>query len=169
MNQVNALTAMCSTPMCSTLGQRRHPRHARGVTLIELLVTILVISIGLLGLAGMQTVSMQYNHSSYLRTHANNMAYDIADRMRANRRAAENGDYNIGLGAAAPSGGSVAANDLAEWRAAITATLPDGTGSVTVNNNGKATIQIRWLDGQDEREGDTEAERQTTYTLETRI
>ena len=169
MNQVNALTAMCSTPMCSTPGRRRHPRHARGVTLIELLVTILVISIGLLGLAGMQTVSMQYNHSSYLRTHANNMAYDIADRMRANRRPAMNGDYNIGLEAAPPAGGSVAADDLAEWRAAIAATLPNGTGSVTTNNDGKATIRIRWLDSQDEREGDTEAERRTTYTLETRI
>lgn len=165
MNQVSALTAM-HMPARRT----SHPRHARGVTLIELLVTILVISIGLLGLAGMQTVSMQYNHSSYLRTHANNMAYDIADRMRANRGSAMNGNYDIGLADGAPTGGgSIAAADLADWRNAITATLPNGTGSVTVNNDGEATIQIRWLDSQDERDGATEADRRTTYTLETRI
>lgn len=165
MKSIRALTAMGSTS-----GRTFHPRHARGVTLIELLVTILVISIGLLGLAGMQTASMQYNHSSYLRTHANNMAYDIADRMRANRRAAMNGDYDIGLADGAPTGGgSVAAADLADWRGAITTTLPGGTGSVTVNNDGEATIQIRWLDSQDERDGATEAARRTTYTLETRI
>jgi type IV pilus assembly protein PilV len=140
-------------------------RRARGVTLIEVLVTILIIGIGLLGLAGMQTVSMQYNHSSYQRTHANNMAYDIGDRMRANRQAARNGDYDIALDGTAPTGGSIAANDLAAWRAAISSKLPDGTGSVAVNGDGVATIQVRWLDSRDEREADDV----TTFTLETRI
>lgn len=149
-------------------GVPRGPRlqHARGVTLIEVLVTILIIGIGLLGLAGMQTVSMQYNHGSYQRTHANNMAYDIADRMRANRQAARNGDYNIALDAEPPGGGgSVAASDLVEWRADIRSKLANGTGSVAVNGDGIATISIRWLDSRDEREADEV----TTYTLETRI
>ena len=140
-------------------------RKARGVTLIEVLVTILIIGIGLLGLAGMQTVSMQYNHGSYQRTHANNMAYDIADRMRANRQAARNGDYNIALDSAPPGGNSVAASDLAEWRADINNKLPNGTGSVAVNGDGIATITVRWLDSRDEREADDV----TTFTLETRI
>lgn len=144
-------------------------RRSRGVTLIEMLVTILVIGIGLLGLAGLQTVSMQYNHGSYLRTHANNMAYDIADRMRANREAAMNGDYDIGLADSAPGGGTVAADDLTEWRNAIQTVLPDGTGAVTVDNDGAATIRIRWLDSQDVREGELEQDRETTYSLDTRI
>jgi len=136
----------------------------RGITLVEVLVTVLVVSIGLLGLAGLQAASTQYNHSSYMRTHANNMAYDIADRMRANRQAAMDGDYDVVIpqGGSAPSGGSVAAQDLQQWWTAIDGTLPAPEAEVAVDGDGNADITIEWLDDRGENE-------RTEFELETRI
>jgi len=154
-----------------TRPSNRHPsslRRRRGVTLVEMLVALLVISIGLLGLAGLQNVSLQYNHSSYLRTYANNMAYDIADRMRANRDAARNGDYNINFGDA-PSGSGVVRDDLQEWLGAIQGTLPDGEGEIEVQGDDRiTTIRIRWLDSRNAEDPDAD-NGVVTFTLRTRI
>lgn len=68
--------------------------HARGLTLVEILVALLVLSIGLLGLAALQTTSLRFNTSAYYRTQATALAYDLSDRMRANRQAALDGLYN---------------------------------------------------------------------------
>lgn len=153
--------------MIAALRQRGSMKAARGISLVEILVTILVVSIGLLGLAGLQGVSTQYNHSSYLRTHANNMAYDIADRMRANREAAMDGDYDADIpqGGAAPSGGSIADEDLQEWWAAIDDTLAEAEAEVDVDADGNARITIEWLDDRDQRAD----EERTEFELETRI
>jgi len=150
-----------AAPAAAPPRTRRH--RAAGVTLIEVLVALLVLGIGLLGLAGLQTVSMQYNHSSFMRTHANNMAYDIADRMRANREAALNGNYDLDIDDSPPGGATVAAQDLVEWYNGIQAALPDADGGVTVAADGTATIEIRWLD--DRGEGNAT----TTFDMETRI
>jgi type IV pilus modification protein PilV len=55
-----------------------------GFTLVEVLVTVVILAVGLLGLAGLQAVSMRNNHSAYERTQAVQLAYDMADRVRAN-------------------------------------------------------------------------------------
>lgn len=57
-------------------------RKTSGFTLIEVLVTLVVLSVGLLGLAGLQLVGMRGNHSAYLRTRATLAAADLVDRMR---------------------------------------------------------------------------------------
>lgn len=147
------------------LRQRRCSRHAmQGVTLIEVLVTVLILAIGLLGLAALQNAAMQFNHSSYLRTHANNMAYDIHDRMRANRQAAMDGEYDLDTDASGPpsGGGTVAEQDLQEWWTTTNGTLPEAEAKVDVDSDGVATITIEWLDdrGEDER---------TKFDLNTRI
>lgn len=144
------------------------PRRQRGVSLIEILVTILVVAVGLLGMAGLQTVSLQYNHSSYMRTHATNMAHEIADRMRANREAAVDNEYNIDTeGNDPPSGGStVAEQDLREWWLAVDRVLPSPQTKITVDNNGGATITLKWLD---ERDQNSDEVKKTSFTVETRI
>jgi len=53
-------------------------------------VTVLILAVGLLGLAGLQAVSMRNNHSAYLRSQAVQLAYDMADRVRANSLANRN-------------------------------------------------------------------------------
>ena len=80
-----------------------------GSTLIEVLITVLIVSVGLLGMASLQLKSVSLNHSSYQRLQATNLAYDIADRIFVNGAQAREGNYTIALGAGA---GSVAASDV---------------------------------------------------------
>ncbi|MGR9107598.1 MAG: type IV pilus modification protein PilV [Gammaproteobacteria bacterium] len=78
--------------------QGHHPKYCHrrdcGFTLVEVLVSVVVLALGLLGLSGLQVASLQNNHSAYLRTQATLLAYDMADRMRANTTALEALDYN---------------------------------------------------------------------------
>lgn len=116
-----------------------------GFSMLEVLVTILIMSVGLLGLAGLTAASMRNNHGAYHRTQAVWLAYDIADRMRANRAVALGGGYNLALATAAPVGGAVNQVDLQQWVARL-GVLPNGTGSVNVANDQSVTIIVQWND-----------------------
>lgn len=127
---------------------RRRPLavgHARGVGLIEVLVTTLLVSLGLLGLASLQLTSLGRSTSSTLRTEALLQSYDLLDRMRANRAQAIGGLYDLPFEASA-SGSTLAAGDLGDWKAALDDTLPDGDGQVQVDAQ-VVTISVRWRDG----------------------
>lgn len=122
-------------------------RRQRGVTMMEVLIAVLVLAIGLLGMAALQSASLRYNHSAYMRTVSNNLAYDMADRMRANRDAALNGDYDIAYADADPTGATVPEQDVAGWRAEVGQALPSGTSRIEVDAaTGEATIGVRWDD-----------------------
>ncbi len=120
-------------------------RSQSGFTLLEVLITLIIMAIGLLGLAGLQTMSLRANHEAYLRGQAVVQAYDIADRMRANRKGIEDGHYSYSaavLGTketkcetAKTAGGGcttqqMAQNDLFRWNEANRASLPSGIGIV---------------------------------------
>jgi type IV pilus assembly protein PilV len=127
--------------------------ESRGFTLIEALVALIVLSIGLLGVAGMQIAGLRANLSAASRTQASYLADDILDRMRANYTAARQGNYNVALGATL-TGTSPAQKDVQAWVAEL-ATLPAGKGSITVATpSNVATINIQWMDS---RSGDTSA------------
>lgn len=129
------------------ISRARPPAAARGFTLLEMLVALLVTSIGLLGLAAMQLTAIKQNHNAYLRAQAVQIAHEIAEDMRANRVAALAGAYNLGFANAAPAGKSVADGDLTAWRARLGQTLPEGEGAVTVDaGNATAAVQVRWND-----------------------
>jgi len=113
-----------------------------GVSLVEVLVATVVLSLGLLGLAGLQASGLRVGQSSIYRSQAAQLAYDIVERMRVNVANAE--EYEIALDAAAPSGSSVAAHDLQDWRQRLRS-LPSGTGSVAVNGT-QATVVVQWDD-----------------------
>ncbi len=110
-----------------------------GFTLIEVLVAIVVLSLGLLGLAGLQAASLRNNQAAYYRGIATQQAYDMADRMRANLAGVSAGNYN-NITATIPadpgcfSSGCTAANmaitDHFQWNTANAALLPNGVGSV---------------------------------------
>ena len=59
-------------------------RNTNGFTLLEVLIALLIFSLGLLGMAGLLVVSVQTNHSAFLRSQATFLSQSIADRMRAN-------------------------------------------------------------------------------------
>jgi type IV pilus assembly protein PilV len=119
-------------------------KYQTGAGLIEVLITVLILAIGLLGLAALQTRSLQYNHASALRSQANILASDIIDRMRLNRKAALDGGYNLAYDGTTPAGATLAQTDLREWRALLTQSLPSAGGAVNCIANGNCTISVRW-------------------------
>ena len=128
-------------------------RRCQGLTLVEILVALIILSIGLLGLATMQTSSVKFTTSAYQRTQATALAYDLADRMRGNRLAALNGDYNVDFEDPVPecgdldTSGTLVEQDIAVWRNSMACRLPQSTGSVTRLND-EFTITILWDDSQ---------------------
>lgn len=136
--------------------------NQNGFSIIEVLISVLVISIGLLGMAGLQTTGIQQSHNSYLKTQASMLAYDMADRMRSNLQGVAAGHYNsIDNGsldlisteptcsdANACTAQELADIDIYQWTSgadtgSIAATLPSGHGMVS-SNAGIFTITVLW-------------------------
>ena len=106
-------------------------------------MALLALSIGLLGVAGMQLTGLRANLSSSWRSQATYLSYGIIDRMRVNRTSSAL--YTAGLGAAPAPANAVAAADLAAWKANLAATLPAGDGTVGVAA-GFVTVTVQWDD-----------------------
>lgn len=139
-------------PVTSRTLQRR--RAAPGFTLLEVLVALLVLSVGLIGLAGLQTFSLRNNHSAFLRSQAIILAYDALDRVRGNRDQAPLYSTTFDEQPTAVSCTSscgavqVVQHDLAAWKAEV-GRLPGGQGQIAVGANNKATVLVRWNDSRD--------------------
>jgi type IV pilus assembly protein PilV len=114
-----------------------------GFTMIEVMIAVVIVSFGLLGFAGLLTKAIQDNRVAYMRSQATILAYDITERMRANRNAAISGGYTIAMGSNA-AGTTLAALDTQDWKGNLASLLPGGDGAVNVDGNGNATITIRW-------------------------
>lgn len=142
------------------------PDRERGATLIEVLVALLVLSIGLLGLAGLQMAAIKSNHSAYYRSQATVLAYDITDRMRANRADALNGVYdtaltNVTCDPDLDATGTLAAKDVAEWLNSLSCLLSsDARGGIT--RVGRVfTITVEWNDNRGRIENSVATDRET--------
>lgn len=120
--------------------------------MIEVLVSMIILSIGLLGIAAMQTQGVRFNHDAQIRTQATVLAYDMIERMRMTR--ASNVNDNVALYEAGDPdvncdlGLSTIQNDLACWYDDLTARLPGGTGSITqdTTNTNLYVIELTWFD-----------------------
>lgn len=123
-------------------------RKQFGFSMLEVLVTMIIVSFGLLGIAGIIANGLKNNQGSYARSQASWLANDIVDRMRANRAVAEGAStspYNLAIGTAAAVGTSVVAIDLTSWRSALAAALPTGTGGVSLDSTSKkVTVTVQW-------------------------
>lgn len=133
-----------------------------GFSLIEVLVSMLVLGVGILGMVALQLNGMKFNHTAAVRTQATFLAYDIADRMRANRAEARSGEYDIALEDDAPSDSSIAATDLQAWKDALAEQLPEGDGAVERDGN-TVRIIVQWSEG---RLDGSEAQQ---FTFETQL
>jgi type IV pilus assembly protein PilV len=112
---------------------------------------MLVLAVGMLGIAAMQMRGLQYNHDAYLRSQISVLAYDIADRMRLNRDSAATFEGDFTIPTTAPTGcatgGATAANDLACWRLQVYNALPPGgTANITNDGGGEYTVLLGWVD-----------------------
>jgi len=148
-------------------------KTAEGFTLLEVLVTLLILSIGLLGLAGLQITGLRSGQNSCYRLQATLLAQDLSERMRANKAGVSLGAYD-----AAPDGASaadctsavcspeqMAAYDLAQWQADIAQQLPAGRGEIcrgapSCGAGPAFTITIRW---DEKREGAPNREFATSF------
>jgi type IV pilus assembly protein PilV len=114
-------------------------RNVRGFTLIEVLIALIIMSVGMLGIAGLYVHSMQAGRTSVLRHNAVTLAGDIADRIRANPTAgaayalagANNNCVNGGVDCTVAE---MAANDVFLWDQQAAATLPNGQVVVVFDN-----------------------------------
>lgn len=141
-----------------TLGQsKKRLINVGGFTLLEVLIALVVLSIGLLGLASMQANGLKQNHSAYLRSQAVTYAYDILERMRANHASAVAGNYSIAMTADAPTGSSIPETDLGQWLGLIAGNLPAGDGETALNGR-VVTVTVRWDDSRAGGVDETEQE-----------
>jgi len=107
--------------------------------LIEVLIALIIMSVGMLGIAGLYVTSMQAGRTSVLRHNAVTLAGDIADRIRANPRAGAayslaGANNNCVAGGIDCTIGEMAANDIFLWDQQAAATMPNGQVTVVFNN-----------------------------------
>lgn len=104
-----------------------------GFTLVEVLVALVILSMGLLGIAALYVESLRASRTAILRTEAVVLAADLAERIRVNRlgAAAYEGAAAAEPCPAATDAATTAARDLCEWQAAIDRALPGADGTVT--------------------------------------
>ncbi len=154
-------------------------RPLRGFTLLEVLIALVVFSLGLLGLAGLMVMSVKTNHSAYLRTQATFLAQSMSDRMRANSMSVWAGTYS----ATYPISGSdpcaagavcgfadIAKHDMVLWGQQLTDQLPNASATIACTPtagiatpnpasnppyNGLCSMQIQWNEASTARDVST--------------
>lgn len=121
-------------------------RMQNGFSMIESLVALIVLSLGLLGAAGMQMKVQQFNRSSYYYTQATVLAHDMVERMRANAAALQDGDYHLPTSkkytqcytSAGCTPLQMAQNDIYEW-SGIGESVQSGTAKMAMSSAPSST------------------------------
>lgn len=121
-------------------------KHA-GATLMEVLITVLILAVGLLGLSATQVMSLKNANNSHNRYLAGVAAQEMADRIRANPtdRANYDGQTVDGSETASACGTTCVARDLFDWGQVIKTNLPSGTGEIEVNGT-QVTLTVTWTE-----------------------
>lgn len=146
-------------------------KFQRGFSMLEVLIAIVVFSIGLLGLSSLQMVSLSSQHSANIRSSATALAYDMVDRMRANMSGVVAGNYDNIAGSdnachaihyddthtpnnCTPA--QLAQDDVFDWKKRVAGTLTAGQATVCLDGtpstddcdgaSGKYAIRIKWND-----------------------
>ncbi len=141
-------------------------RHRSGFSLLEVLVALVIFAIGLLGIATLLLVAHKTNSSNYIKQQAVQSAYNILDRMHANRQTALTGSYNVNnlvtsgtpsipntpspdCSSASCTTTQLATYDTWYWLAKDLTQLPNGCGKITTAASGVSTvftITVQWDD-----------------------
>ena len=140
--------------MISSKNRTDSMTSGRGFSLIEVLIALIILSVGMLGIAGLYVQSMQAGRTSMFRHNAVTLAGDIADRIRANPAAgtaytaatgADNSCVNGGVNC---SPAQMAAHDIDLWQELADDSLPNGKVTVTLTPQGALPpsyeIKVGW-------------------------
>lgn len=125
----------------------------QGFTLVESMVSLVVLSVGMIGIAALYAQGLGASRSALYRTQAVNLVGDMADRIRAN--SAGRGAYAGpgGNNGCDPAGGAncspaeMAAHDLFVWQQQVQALLPNGQSQLEFDNGTippSYTIRVTW-------------------------
>lgn len=159
----------------------RQLKRQHGVGLIEVLITLLILSTTLIALSALQTRSLQFNQGAYFRSQANMLAYDILDRIRINDSLPSTNTapapvrealaaYTLAETVAADATAATAplsAVDQYQWLRSINASLPGGTGQITCSNATRiCRVEITWTEL---NSSGLAEEDESTFTYEARI
>lgn len=148
---------------------RRGVRRQSGIGMIEVLIAVLVVSIGFLGMAALQAKALSTNNSAMARSMATVASYSVLDAMRTDLVSAEAGAYNtsptVVANACPAAGTSLASVQLNQWcnqlGAALGATAST-TGAINCTNLGICTVTITF---DDSRAGPGGSAAQTVKTV----
>jgi type IV pilus assembly protein PilV len=138
------------TPKVYAMSLKQMKRQ-RGVSLLEVLIAVLVLSVGLLGVAGLQTANIRNTQSAHQRTMAVLLASSMGERIRANAVAAANGSFSLPLQCnTLTPGASIQSIEQANWIQEIQMAFGgSGTscGGVTYDQGTRTyTVTVRWDD-----------------------
>ena len=127
-----------------------------GFTLLEVMIAMVIFAVGMLGLAGIQSISLQNEHASYSRSQAILLAYEMADKLKANPGGSINYvvDANTTTIAGYSDSTMCTANnctitnivdyDIGLWKEAVSTLLPGGQASITNPTPLNHTITVHW-------------------------
>ncbi|MGY4516674.1 type IV pilus modification protein PilV [Lysobacter sp. HA18] len=141
----------------------RHTKQ-RGSSLLEVLIAVLILAIGMLGMAALQVVTLSNTGSASQRSTAVIQSYAMFDLMRANLGAARSGQYDTGWLCQAPATGTRISNDVNAWIGQLQSAMGDtACGRITCGTN-TCTVGVRWDDSRGSG-GDTQQKIETTSRL----
>jgi len=132
--------------------KRFERKQIAGFTLLEVLIALLVLSIGMLGVAGMQISSLKASQNTFYRSQGNMLAYEMMDRISVNAASVasyggvnttSNNYSSTNCETSACVAAAIAAFDIAQWEINLASALPSGNGSIAVAA-GLVTVTVRW-------------------------
>lgn len=129
-------------PVTSIAGRRRQ----QGASLLEVLISVLILGIGMLGIAALQATALRNSQSSLEQSQAVIQTYAMFDAMRVNREAAIAGAYNGELCDVPAAAGDLVSGDLRRWMQSVTDSLGEGSCGTIACIGDDCTITVEWDD-----------------------
>lgn len=125
-------------------------RSQKGASLLEVLIAVLIMAIGLLGIAALQAVTLKNTNSSAERTQAIMQTYTMFDAMRTNRDTARSGGYNRAWACEAPTAteddNARAIDEIGAWITQLQANIGDSACGRIQCGTQSCTVGVRWSD-----------------------